>query len=106
MGGAKQAPMTPTEGFVKGRPTRRSRLPEGHAAAQDKPKCLLLIVSVEKPFISVIITAYNRKEFLLQAVSSAPRDVLVLEPGEGHVRREGVLAVKFIYYDRSLGTHE
>jgi len=31
---------------------------------------------VEKPFISVIVTAYNRKEFLLQAVSSALRQTL------------------------------
>ena len=31
---------------------------------------------MEKPFISVIVTAYNRKEFLLQAVSSALRQTL------------------------------
>jgi len=31
---------------------------------------------VEKPFISVIVIAYNRKEFLLQAVSSALRQTL------------------------------
>ena len=31
---------------------------------------------MEKPFISVIVTAYNRKEFLMQAVSSALRQTL------------------------------
>jgi len=34
---------------------------------------------VGKPLISVIVTAYNRKEFLLQAVSSALRQTLPRE---------------------------
>ena len=49
------------------------------SAVNDKPKFLRSKARVEKPFISVIVTAYNRKEFLLQAVSSALRQTLPRE---------------------------